>query len=120
MNEFQNSKTINLSKRLIIGVKDLRKPYIYKECSKNFDYDFFNKVGNEFRIDKGFTELFKNNEAQIRQYRSVYCIKDYEMDVSLDEILIFEKNQLVSYAFINDSDELKKLKIEENKIKYTD
>ena len=42
------------------------------------------------------------------------------MDVSLDEILIFEKNQLVSYAFINDSDELKKLKIEENKIKYTD
>ncbi|MCT7556134.1 hypothetical protein [Aliarcobacter butzleri] len=120
MNEFQNSKTINLSKRLIIGVKNLKKPYVYKECSKNSDYDFFTKVGNEFKIDKGFSELFKNNEAQIRQYKSVYCIKDYEVNVSLDEILIFEKNQLVSYAFINDSDELKKLKIEENKIKYTD
>ncbi len=120
MNEFQNSKTINLSKRLIIGVKDLRKPYVYKECSKNFDYDFSTKTANNFRIDKEFTELFKNNEAQIRQYKSVYCLKDYEMNISLDEVLIFKNNQLISYAFINNSDDLKKLKIEEDKLRYSE
>jgi hypothetical protein len=123
MNEFQNSKTINLSKRLIIGVKDLRKPYVYKECSKNFNYDFFTKVGNEFRIDKRFTEIFKNNENQIRNYKSVYCLKDYSMNVELEEMFLVDYGQIRNYTFVSKGDymkdELKKIETEEFNIKHS-
>lgn len=124
INEFRDSKTINKKYLLTIGVKNLGYPFIYKECSKNYQYDLYSNTSNIFILDTSFTNLFENNENQIRNYKSVYCLKDYSMNVELEEMFLLDYGQIKNYTFVNNGnymkDELKKLKTEEFNIKHNE
>ena len=124
INEFRDSKTINKKYLLTIGVKNLGYPFIYKECSKNYQYDLYSNTSNIFILDTSFTNLFENNENQIRNYKSVYCLKDYSMNVELEEMFLLDYGQIKNYTFVNNGnymkDELKKLETEEFNMKHNE